>query len=96
MQIPSFTASAQAILSNSAQNIDGSHKEPGSVAGVSSPGDADPLTGRADSSEAVQPAAQGLDQVVASSQEAAVQTKVVMSADEVLGTLLGLNINTKA
>ncbi|MFT6916701.1 MAG: hypothetical protein ACJAWL_003044 [Motiliproteus sp.] len=96
MQIPSFTASAQAILSNSAQNVDGSRKESGSMAGVSSPGEGDLLTGRIDSSEAVQSAVEGLDQVVASSQEAAVQTKVVVSADEVLGALLGLNINTTA
>jgi hypothetical protein len=96
MQIPSFSASAQTILSNSAQNVDGSRKEPGSVAGVQGPSDSALVTGSASGSEAVQPSAQSLDQVAAPKQEAAVQTKVVTSADETLGTSLGLNIDTTA
>tara|TARA_R110002167_G_scaffold29645_10_gene98893 strand:- start:3628 stop:3918 length:291 start_codon:yes stop_codon:yes gene_type:complete len=96
MQIPSFSASAQIILSGSSQNIDGSRKEPNSVAGVQSPDDGTQVTGSSGSSAAVQPAAQSLDQVTAPKQEAAIQTKVVTAADETLGTSLGLNIDTTA
>ena len=88
MQIPSFSASAQIILSGSSQNIDGSR--------VQSPDDGTQVTGSSGSSAAVQPAAQSLDQVTAPKQEAAIQTKVVTAADETLGTSLGLNIDTTA
>ncbi len=95
MQIPSFSASAQAILSNSAQNIDGSRKEPASIGGIQSPENSSQLTGRSGASEAVQPSVQSVNQV-ADPQEAAIQTKRVQSADETLGTSLGLNVNTFA
>lgn len=95
MQIPSFSASAQAILSSSAQNIDGSRKEPTSIGGTQSPENSTQLTGRSGSSDAVQPSVQSVNQVTAP-QEAVIHTKVVTSADEILGTSLGLNINTTA
>ncbi|MEH6471465.1 MAG: hypothetical protein V7752_09445 [Halopseudomonas sp.] len=96
MQIPSISSSPQAVLSNVAQNIDGSRQTPGTVGGTSKPEDSTQVSGSTGSSETVQSAAQSLDEVTTSKLETAAQVKVVTAADEALGTTLGSIINTTA
>lgn len=96
MQIASVSTSAQAILSSSSQNIDGSSKASGSVGGTSQAEDPSQISGSLGSSEAVQSSAESVQEVAAPQETAAVETKVVTSADETLGTSLGLNIDTTA
>ena len=94
MQIPSISSSPQAILSNVSQNQDGSQQTTGSVGGTSSPDDSSQVSGVESSSEAVQTSQQSVQETTDSQQTAPVQ--VVTTADEALGTSLGLNINTTA
>jgi hypothetical protein len=96
MQIPSLASPTQTLLSSTAQNLDGSRQAPGAVGGTSQPEDSSQLSGSQGSSDAVQSSAESLDQVAAPRQTEAIQTQVVTSADETLGTSLGLNIDTTA
>ncbi|MEH6651743.1 MAG: hypothetical protein V7707_17115 [Motiliproteus sp.] len=93
MQIPSLSSPAQSILSNSAQNIDGSRQVPGSAGGASKPEDSSQLSGRDSSSQAVQSSADSVKEVAAPKQAVAVQTQVITTADETMGTSLGLNVD---
>lgn len=93
MQIPSLSSPAQSILSNSAQNIDGSRQVPGSAGGGDKPEDSSQLSGVESSSQASHSAAESVKEVTAPKQVEAIQTQVVTTADETLGTSLGLNID---
>lgn len=94
MQVPALSSSVQNVLGNNS----GANGAQRVVAEEASGVEADKLqtTGRVSSSEATQPAAESINEVAASDNETAVSTKVVTSADEVLGTSLGLNIDTTA
>ena len=97
MQIPAISASAQSILSNSAQNVDGTRQVPGAVGGTGQPDSSTQATGQTDASQAVQSQAQSLQEATDAPQpQAPTATQVVTAADETLGTSIGLNIDTTA
>ncbi len=94
MQIPAVSSAVQTSLSvnrndgsvrTAADNVNEGQSE-GSVQ----------ATGQTSSSDAVQPSSDTLNEVASVENEAALATKVVTAADEVLGTSLGLNIDTTA
>lgn len=96
MQISGLSSSAQTLLTSNGQNLDGSRQTSGAVDGTESTQDSTQLTGSVSSSDAVQPVEESVEETTVTQQTAAAQTQVVTSADETLGTTLGVNVNTYA
>lgn len=92
MQIGAISTSAQSIMSSSNIGVDGSQRTATEIPGAGKPDDAVQASGKVSSSQAVQPPEASASQVAAAQNDVALQTQVVTSADEVLGT----NIDTTA
>lgn len=94
MQIPAVSSAVQ--TSFSVNRNDGSTRTAADNLNEGQSEDSVQATGRTNSSEAVQPSEDTLNEVSSANNETALATKVVTATDEVLGTSLGLNIDTTA
>ncbi|WP_207063700.1 hypothetical protein [Motiliproteus sp. SC1-56] len=92
MQIGSISTNVQGLLGNSNTGVDGSQRTATEISASGKPDDSAEASGKVSSSEAVLPAAQSLGETAVDSNQAAPQTQVITSADEVLGT----NLDTTA
>lgn len=95
MQIGGISPAIQGQLGTTTRGLDGTQRPVGEV-GNAAPQDSSQVSGKTGSSTAVRAPDEELTEVAAPRTETALQTKVVTSADEVLGTGLGSNIDTTA
>ena len=90
MQIGAISTGAQSIMNNSNMGVDGSQRTATEISGSGKPDDSTQASGKVSSSSAVQPPEQSTAEVAIAQNDVALQTQVVTSADQVLGT----NIDT--
>ncbi|MCW9050779.1 MAG: hypothetical protein OQJ91_00465 [Motiliproteus sp.] len=94
MQIPAISTAVQSPLG--VNRNDGAPRTSADALNEGQSENSVQATGQSSGSEAVQPVEENLNEVASADGQAALTTQVVTAADEVLGTSLGLNIDTTA
>ena len=96
MQIPALSSPIQTGLNVNPRGADGSQRIATDAVNEGQSDNSVQATGSTGSSQATQPVEETTPELAVAQDQAALTTTVVTATDEVLGTSLGLNIDTTA